>query len=105
MSPDGQRFAPAIVGWLDGDLPVLVTEDLTGAYWPAGTGTVHWRAGDMQAVLAELRLLRAVPAGGRLVPRLADKSGTARRHPATCGSRSAGAAAGILPEAEVRGAR
>ena len=63
VSPDGQRFAPAIVGWLDGDLPVLVTEDLTGAYWPAGTGTVHWRAGDMQAVLAELRLLRAVPAG------------------------------------------
>ena len=64
----GQRFAPALVGWLDGDLPVLVTEDLTGAYWPAGTGTVHWRAGDMEAVLAELRLLQTVPAGGRLRP-------------------------------------
>lgn len=37
------------------------------------------------------------------VPRRADRSGTARRHPATRCSRSAGAADGILPEAEVRG--
>jgi aminoglycoside phosphotransferase (APT) family kinase protein len=60
----GDRFAPRVIAWLDDDLyPVLVTEDLSGAYWPAGTGTVHWRSGDSAAVLSDLEQLSAVPPG------------------------------------------
>lgn len=61
----GHRFAPAVVAWLeDGPFPILVSEDLSGDYWPAGTGTVRWRNGDIAAVLRDLSELRALPADG-----------------------------------------
>jgi hypothetical protein len=28
-----EAFVPEVVGWVDGDLPVLVLEDLSGAIW------------------------------------------------------------------------
>jgi hypothetical protein len=60
----GDRFGPAVVGWLDDQpAPILITEDLCNGYWPAGTGSTHWRAGDIDAVLSDLDLLRTMPAG------------------------------------------
>jgi len=49
----GGRFGPEIIAWLSDDQhPVLVTDDLSSAYWPAAGGTtVQWRAGDIDAVL------------------------------------------------------
>ena len=59
----GGRFGPAVLDWLDGNQwPVLVTEDLSEAYWPAGTGVTRWRPGDMAAVIDRLADLRALPA-------------------------------------------
>lgn len=43
-------FMPALLGWSDGELPVLLLEDLSDAYWPP-----PWRSGDVEAVLAALR--------------------------------------------------
>lgn len=61
----GERFAPPVVAWLDdGPIPILVSEDLSGDYWPAGTGTVRWRTGDIAAVLRDLEALRALRAPG-----------------------------------------
>jgi len=65
----GGRFGPEIIDWLNDDqLPVLVTEDLSAAYWPAASGTTRWRAGDVDAVLATLAQLRALPAVSSLTP-------------------------------------
>jgi len=65
----GGRFGPEVIAWLsDGQPPVLVTTDLSSAYWPAVGDTVQWRAGDIDAVLATLEQLRAPPAGAALPP-------------------------------------
>src|SRR5262249_39389822 len=51
----GGRFGPEVITWLSDDRhPVLITQDLSSAYWPAATGTTHWRAGDIDAVEARL---------------------------------------------------
>ncbi len=66
----GGRFGPEVIAWLSDDQqPVLVTTDLSPAYWPAAGGTTtQWRAGDIDAVLATLGRLRAMPAGTSLPP-------------------------------------
>jgi aminoglycoside phosphotransferase (APT) family kinase protein len=65
----GGRFGPEAMAWLSDDQrPVLVTADLSSAYWPAAGGTTQWRAGDIDAVLATLGQLRAQPAGTSLPP-------------------------------------
>jgi aminoglycoside phosphotransferase (APT) family kinase protein len=66
----GGRFGPEIIAWLSDDQhPVLVTDDLSSAYWPAAGGTtVRWRAGDIDAVLTTLEQLRALPAAPSLTP-------------------------------------
>lgn len=70
----GPRFAPRVIGWLDdGPYPILITEDLSRAYWPAGTGTVHWRDGDTAAVLSDLEQLSAAPADD--LPAIEDPTG------------------------------
>jgi Phosphotransferase enzyme family len=64
----GGHFGPEVIAWLSDDQrPVLVTADLSSAYWPAAGGTTtQWRAGDIDAVLATLEQLRALPAGPSL---------------------------------------
>ncbi len=62
----GSRFGPNIIAWLEGDFPILVTEDMSAGYWPAGTGETHWRDGDMAAVIDTLDQLRAVQVDDRL---------------------------------------
>lgn len=59
-------FAPALLGWSDGPLPLLVLEDLSAGEWPP-----PWRAGlvgEVVGLLAELHARRA-PAH---LPRLVD---------------------------------
>jgi hypothetical protein len=62
-------FVPQLLGWEDGERPLLVLEDLSpGAHWPP-----PWRPGDVDAVLAALREAAAAPVLAPL-PRLADDS-------------------------------
>ena len=60
-----ESFLPRLLAWDDdGELPILVVEDLSEAHWPP-----PWRPGDAEAVLATLETLHATspPAG---LPRL-----------------------------------
>jgi hypothetical protein len=51
------RFLPRLLGWDDdGERPLLVLEDLTGAHWPP-----PWRAGDVELVREALDELHATP--------------------------------------------
>lgn len=60
-------FAPRLLGFEDGERPLLVLEDLSdGAHWPP-----PWRPGDVELVLATLAELAATPAPG-LEPFAAD---------------------------------
>ena len=53
-------FMPALLGWEDGERPLLVLEDLTpGAHWPP-----PWRPGDVEAVLATLGDLAGASGAG-----------------------------------------
>jgi hypothetical protein len=50
-------FMPRFVRWDDdGALPILVLEDLTGAYWPP-----PWRPGDVELVQEALAKIHALP--------------------------------------------
>jgi hypothetical protein len=57
-----RTFVPAVLGWADGERPLLVLEDLSGAVWPP-----PWNPALVDAVLSTLAT--PVPAG---LPRLAD---------------------------------
>jgi hypothetical protein len=50
-------FRCEVVGWEDGERPLLVLEDLREAYWPP-----PWRPGDVDRVLAALERMWALPA-------------------------------------------
>ena len=50
-----EPFLPRLLAWDDdGELPILVVEDLSEAHWPP-----PWRPGDAEAVLATLEKLHA----------------------------------------------
>jgi hypothetical protein len=50
-----EPFLPRLLAWDDdGELPILVVEDLSEAHWPP-----PWRPGDVEAVLATLETLHA----------------------------------------------
>ena len=60
-------FMPRLLGWEDGERPLLLLEDVSdGAYWPP-----PWRDGDVEAVLATLAEVAVAPCTGTL-RRLAD---------------------------------
>jgi hypothetical protein len=56
----GAPYMAELLGWADGELPVLLLEDLTDAYWPP-----PWRPGDAEAVREALRMVAETepPAG------------------------------------------
>jgi hypothetical protein len=66
----GTGLSPEVLGWQDDSTgqPLLVTEDLSAAYWPAagavhpsgGTSTV-WRPGDIDVLFRTLDRLRRAP--------------------------------------------
>jgi thiamine kinase-like enzyme len=62
-----ENFVPQLVGWIDTiDIrPVLITQDLSNAYWPATHSGVVWRNGDFDLLLEtvqKLSTIRGVPA-------------------------------------------
>ena len=71
----GTGLAPEVLRWQDDDSghPLLVTEDLSAAYWPAagaqnpngGTSTV-WRPGDIDVLTRTLDRLRRTPVPAEL---------------------------------------
>jgi hypothetical protein len=50
-----RAFAPTFLGWDDGERPILLLEDLTGAHWPP-----PWRPGDVELVREALRELHSM---------------------------------------------
>ena len=62
MSTVEEDFVPQILGWLEpeGNHPILLIEDLSGAHWPADHWPVEWRPGQMEILLAALERLAAV---------------------------------------------
>jgi aminoglycoside phosphotransferase (APT) family kinase protein len=52
----GRPFVPQLLGWEDGELPLVVLEDLSGERWPP-----PWRPGDVEAVLATLDTVHTTP--------------------------------------------
>ncbi len=66
-------FMPRLLGWEDGEEPLLLLEDLADAHWPP-----PWRDGDVDAVLAALAEVAATPPTGEL-PALAAEDWSAWR--------------------------
>lgn len=66
-------FMPQVLAWLEapGERPVLLTRDLSGAYWPASHAGVAWRPGDMETVIAGIAEIGRVEAPDQL-PALAN---------------------------------
>ncbi len=54
-------FMPRLLGWEDGEQPLLLLEDLADAYWPP-----PWRDGDVDAVLEVLAAVAATAPTGEL---------------------------------------
>ena len=55
-------FMPRVLAWLDepGARPILLSEDLSDAYWPASHAGVVWRDGDLDRVFAGIQAMAAV---------------------------------------------
>uniref|UniRef100_UPI00202F9637 phosphotransferase n=1 Tax=Dyadobacter sp. MSC1_007 TaxID=2909264 RepID=UPI00202F9637 len=64
LSSGDRKFMPQIIHWLDipGIRPVLITEDLSKAYWPASHAGVTWRQGDIDLLFDGLKELSATQA-------------------------------------------
>lgn len=52
-------FMPSVITWIDepGTRPVLVSEDLSHAYWPASHHGVTWRKGDFDLLFSSIEAL------------------------------------------------
>lgn len=74
----GGHLGPRILASLedDGVYPVLITEDLRHAHWPASHQGVNWRPGDIELVLAAVRELSAIEAPSDLGPTRAESART-----------------------------
>lgn len=50
---------PYVIDWIDkpGIHPILITQDLSHAYWPASHSGVTWREGDIDLLLGTIRAL------------------------------------------------
>lgn len=64
LSIKERKFMPHVIDWLDqsGIRPVLITEDLSGAYWPASHASVFWRKGDFDLLFDGLKELSSLKA-------------------------------------------
>ena len=61
-------LVPGIVAWIEprDGWPVLLTEDLSHAYWPASHAGVAWRNGDFDLLFAAIERLSSLPANPAL---------------------------------------
>lgn len=56
---------PSVLAWIDEPaqhFPVLITEDLSSAYWPASHEGVVWRAGQFEALFSGIRSVTSMRA-------------------------------------------
>lgn len=62
LSTYKEAFMPAVVNWIDipATRPVLITQDLTGAYWPASNAGVIWRNNDIDLLLDTVQKLSTI---------------------------------------------
>ena len=61
LSRVGWSFVPRPLAWIDrGERPVLVTEDLSGAHWPADQFPVLWKPGQFGLLFETLRRVAEV---------------------------------------------
>jgi hypothetical protein len=105
-------FMPYIVDWIDkpGAHPILISQDLSHAYWPASHKGVSWREGDFELLRGALKELSAVPAPAGL-PELHGRSASGWSWIAAnpevflglglCSERWLGKSIGALVEAEM----
>lgn len=51
------EFMPYVIEWVDmpSTLPVLITQDLSHAYWPASHNGVAWRDGDFDLLFSRIK--------------------------------------------------
>lgn len=63
LSAVQEQLLPRLIDWIEvpGSYPVMLTQDLSNAYWPAGHNGVHWRPGDLEQLFAGLRRLTRLP--------------------------------------------
>lgn len=59
LSSVRSEVMPDVVGWIDqpGSHPVLLSRDLSDAYWPASHSGVTWREGDFDRLFNSIRAL------------------------------------------------
>ncbi len=64
MSATDERFVPQVVAWIEppGQRPVLVTEDLSHAHWPADHNPVLWKSGQFDILFQTLKQAATVTA-------------------------------------------
>jgi hypothetical protein len=64
LSDTRADFMPQVIKWLDGagGRPVLITQDLSHACWPASHKGVTWREGDFALLFEGIRELSALKA-------------------------------------------
>ena len=74
-----ERFAPTIIAWLDEPgRPILVTEDLSRAHWPASHQGVNWRPGDIDLLLTAVANLSQIEAPNVFLTHTANARSLAR---------------------------
>ena len=68
LSTMSTELMPSVVAWIDprDAFPVLITEDLSHAYWPASHAGVTWRDGDFDLLFAAIERLSSLPANPAL---------------------------------------
>ena len=64
LSSMREKFMPYVIDWIDrpGAHPVLISQDLSHAYWPASHSGVTWREGDFQLLFEAIKELSSVEA-------------------------------------------
>ena len=68
LSTTPVELMPGVVAWIEphDGWPVLITEDLSHAYWPASHAGVTWRNGDFDLLFAAIERLSSLPANPEL---------------------------------------
>jgi hypothetical protein len=77
LSTMSHELAPRVIAWIEhaGAWPVLISEDLSHAYWPASHAGVTWRPGDFHLLFEAIDRLSSLPANP-LLPALENRGST-----------------------------
>jgi hypothetical protein len=77
LSTNHLQLMPGVIAWIESGVewPVLITEDLSHAYWPASHAGVTWREGDFDLLFAAIERLSSLQANQEL-PALENREGS-----------------------------